>query len=989
MSEVFSEIVENIKHEKIELVCDLVSKEISCQTFTFLQFVESLEELLTSSDKNIRLNGLKAFVAVISKMPLDFFKSDELDFIYKFLCERFIDHHSFVPTILIGIKNTIKMTHIKKEMIIRFFNVIMPHFHCQSQLQKDRNIFFHILHYVFINHLNDIHFLGPDFVYCVISSIDGERDPSNLSLLFKILPQFFCNYPLGHLAEEAFDVIACYFPIDFRENKESKINRIDLALNLARCLTCVEDFACFSILLALEKLEASQEVAKLDSLHLLKLCCENFSSKIIKEHMEEIWRILKFIIMSDTDDTSDVVREAAISVLTALLYSLAIIKGQDNEEQLLNFIDIILKSSDRFLSNAQTTLFIPSIKLLCNVGITSKYACRRIAEKIYFMFLDKSNLSPSEVPQILQALSLITNMCIQMEIELHSIPGLETRWEEICCLFLLYSHSEVNEIKISSLKALRISIKTLSKSQRQNYYNTIIDLIKSKTTKEVTNEMLNGFKEIAKYYNEEVMTFIINSNIGDFNESSDIYLKSKYLKTLCSLINEKYFYPIINEKLCKYIGCNQEVTKIALKYLRELCENSESDNLLSYFSVDNGIMNHLFMFWINEISNCNCNELQLNETFLNDTSFIINCIMCTLSSSDQFQIITKYNQYFDDIQNSSIIYEELTADKQKKFSYLIVLLESLLNSLNPCIEIKNITLIVKNCIEMAINTKLSICALSASRLTATLINKYFNGDEYDVHLDKYKLKLEGIIKFPNTNKQYVINQMAWITKALTLKGHNKMLIWVDWLVNLLADPEYGKIATTGFLLLTQTDNQYLSTTCFCSIKLLYKQRFFCYVIEPLISLYNKSSEPIKENYLTSILYQMNGSSYTSISPYFTEILPILLQILCPEQTHVLQSLHIFCRLLESKAYILEDYLQSFVPKLLFLSHNSKLMMIRIRALQCLYHCCDFSLIKLLPLKKKVIFELAKCLDDKKRLVRKEAVKTKFRWINIDSLKDTN
>lgn len=60
-------------------------------------------------------------------------------------------------------------------------------------------------------------FLGPDFVYCIISSIDGERDPFNLNLLFKILPQFFRNYPLGHLAEEAFDVVACYFPIDFRE----------------------------------------------------------------------------------------------------------------------------------------------------------------------------------------------------------------------------------------------------------------------------------------------------------------------------------------------------------------------------------------------------------------------------------------------------------------------------------------------------------------------------------------------------------------------------------------------------------------------------------------------------------------------------------------------------------------------------------------------------------------------------------------------------
>lgn len=61
--------------------------------------------------------------------------------------------------------------------------------------------------------------MGPDFLYCVISSMDGERDPNNLLLLFRILPQFLRNFPLGHLTEETFDVIACYFPIDFHEVK--------------------------------------------------------------------------------------------------------------------------------------------------------------------------------------------------------------------------------------------------------------------------------------------------------------------------------------------------------------------------------------------------------------------------------------------------------------------------------------------------------------------------------------------------------------------------------------------------------------------------------------------------------------------------------------------------------------------------------------------------------------------------------------------------
>lgn len=55
-----------------------------------------------------------------------------------------------------------------------------------------------------------------DFVYGVISCIDGERDPKNLIFLFEWIPDLLKILSLGHLTEEMFEVLACYFPIDFR-----------------------------------------------------------------------------------------------------------------------------------------------------------------------------------------------------------------------------------------------------------------------------------------------------------------------------------------------------------------------------------------------------------------------------------------------------------------------------------------------------------------------------------------------------------------------------------------------------------------------------------------------------------------------------------------------------------------------------------------------------------------------------------------------------
>lgn len=85
----------------------LLFSEISDRKLTFLQFIESLEEILTSTDKSVRLNGVTALVSVLKQLSLDFFMPEELEYINQFLCDRFIDHHSFVPIVLKGIEYTV------------------------------------------------------------------------------------------------------------------------------------------------------------------------------------------------------------------------------------------------------------------------------------------------------------------------------------------------------------------------------------------------------------------------------------------------------------------------------------------------------------------------------------------------------------------------------------------------------------------------------------------------------------------------------------------------------------------------------------------------------------------------------------------------------------------------------------------------------------------------------------------------------------------
>lgn len=44
---------------------------------------------------------------------------------------------------------------------------------------------------------------------------DGEKDPRNLFLLFRIIPSILSNFDFTLFVEDIFEVMSCYFPIDF------------------------------------------------------------------------------------------------------------------------------------------------------------------------------------------------------------------------------------------------------------------------------------------------------------------------------------------------------------------------------------------------------------------------------------------------------------------------------------------------------------------------------------------------------------------------------------------------------------------------------------------------------------------------------------------------------------------------------------------------------------------------------------------------------
>lgn len=233
--------------------------------------VTELGPALTSTEVEVRWKGTSFLSEIFQQMEEDLLDEAQLKFVVQFYTDRMKDHHSIAPLVISGLLAISKMKNFPKSASVQILQQLFQNIPCQSQVREDRANIFQLIKNLTDSCPAELEAMGADLIYGVINSIDGERDPRNLLFLYRNMPKFIQTYPLRHLAEEMFEVFACYFPIDFHPsgNDPQGITRDLLADKLTHCLCASNEFADSCFALALEKLESDLNVAKLDSLDLL------------------------------------------------------------------------------------------------------------------------------------------------------------------------------------------------------------------------------------------------------------------------------------------------------------------------------------------------------------------------------------------------------------------------------------------------------------------------------------------------------------------------------------------------------------------------------------------------------------------------------------------------------------------------------------------------------------------------------------------------
>lgn len=225
--------------------------------------------------------------------------------------------------------------------------------------------------------------------------------------------------------------------------------------------------------------------------------------------------------------------------------------------------------------------------------------------------------------------------------------------------------------------------------------------------------------------------------------------------------------------------------------------------------------------------------------------------------------------------------------------------------------------------------------------------------------------------------------MIWVGKALLLRYHPLSTALTDKLFSLLDDADLGSMAADGFSLLMTDSSDVLNRLCHADVRIMYRQRFFSENSTKLVKGFHAAKER-KPNYLKALSNIVNKLPKQVQVTELPALLSLLLEALsCPDQSVQLSTLSCLQPVLIDPLPVLIQQLEALVSRLLALT-SSPAMNVKIASLRCIHALSHFPVHEVLPFRARVLRALARPLDDKKRLVRSEAVRARGEWFLLGS-----
>uniref|UniRef100_A0A8D0N3X9 MMS19 nucleotide excision repair protein n=1 Tax=Sus scrofa TaxID=9823 RepID=A0A8D0N3X9_PIG len=1004
---------------------DQVAADVKSGSYTILQVVEALGSSLENPEPRTRARGVQLLSQVLLQCHSLLLEKEVVHLIL-FYENRLKDHHLVIPSVLQGLRALSLCVALPSGLAVSVLKAIFQEVHVQSLPQVDRHTVYSIITNFMRTREEELKGLGADFTFGFIQVMDGEKDPRNLLVAFCIVHDLISrDYSLGPFVEELFEVTSCYFPIDFTPppNDPYGIQREDLILSLRAVLASTPRFAEFLLPLLIEKVDSELLSAKLDSLQTLNACCAVYGQKELKDFLPSLWASIRREVFQTASERVEAEGLAALNSLTACL-SRSVLRA-DAEDLLDSFLSNILQDCRHHLCEPDMKLVWPSAKLLQAAAGASARACDHITSNVLPLLLEQfhkhsqSNQRRTILEMILGFLKLQQKWSYEDKDE-RPLSGFKDQLCSLVFTALTDASTQLQLVGIRTLTVLGAQPDLLSPGDLELAVGHLYRLSFLEEDSQSWGAALEASGTLASLYPVAFSSHLVpklakelcigkTSSPGLLSEESDMARGdgptkcSQHLRCLQALSAISTHPSIVQETLPLLLQHLRQMNKgnmaagtseiIAVcQSLQQVAEKCQRDPESCWYFHQTAIpclLSLAVQASMPEKEHSVLKKVLLEDEVLAAMVSVIGTATTHLSPDLAARSVAHIVPLFLD-GNISFLPENSFPGRFRPFqdgssgqTRLVALLMAFVCSLPRNVEIPQLNQLMRELLELSCCHNCPFSSTAAAKCFAGLLNKHPAGQQLDEFLQLAVDKVEtGLSSGPYRSQAFTL--LLWITKALLLRYHPLSSCLTDQLMGLLSDPELGPAAADGFSLLMSDCTDVLTRAGHAEVRLMFRQRFFTDNVPALVRGFHAAPQDVKPNYLKGLSHVLNRLPKPVLLPELPTLLSLLLEALsCPDSVVQLSTLSCLQPLLLEAPQIMSLHVDTLVTKFLNLS-SSPSMAVRIAALQCMHALTRLPTPVLLPYKPQVIRALATPLDDKKRLVRKEAVLARGEWFLLGS-----
>lgn len=828
--------------------------------------------------------------------------------------------------------------------------------------------------------------MGNDFVFGFIQSMDTEKDPRNLLMAFHCARTIILNFSLGPFVEEMFEVTSCYFPIDFTPppNDEFRITREDLISGLRGCLSACPEFGPLCVPLLLDKMQSDVQSAILDSLLTLADSAGVYGSKCIKEFQGPLYRCIKQEIFSPRTPELASAAETALTAVSATLSPQPGLSTEDSDVDV--FIKEVMQDSKRHFLDEDLRLFAPSCRLLLAMALGSDHACCAVVSQTVPLLEDLYNkfTGATQRKQIIEM--LVKFICSSRTFAGGKAPKVVSEMVASSLKILMSSTSQSNGTLTSAAvhglgQVLTLPGVLTSEDMKTSSW-CILEQVLNSEDKLVRSSCVEPCKEMMKVYSE-ISTEILPKLVDKINsEEGEVILPFVAIFSVHQSVISKTTEQLLSKLQQESQAMSESALQTCLWITSCLIDisvyargNSDCISVLSLETVP-----AVYRMCVSNAVSDNYSDVLSSPQVLQTLSVFIRNITILLDSGTYaklYALVTKLYCDSDTTQQKS--FRPLQVDSPSEQTCLVTLLTSTLCSGPKQFTMPDIQKYREQLTDLSLRSNHDYTRSEAAKCLAGILNKAADDEDMAVYLQQRGDFYVQTLTSTSTNTS-CLQQFVWVTKALVMRGHKEANKFVKILLGLLDSESLGDRAAEGVGVVLTVFEDVLNTSMHANIRMLYKQRFFTENSSRLTEGFQNASAGTKKNYLIALSHCLQSLPKSVLVRELPQLFPLLVQSLLCDNVQLQQStMDTLCTMITDAPDFLVKHVDSVIPQLLKLTAYKPAMRVRSSALRCLLELVSLPAPVILPYKPQVVRSLEGVLDDKKRLVRLEAVKARNEW----------